>query len=64
MNRIGKYLSAEKPLKGLMAVEWVVVAYLLLTTTVILFCYTDAVNPRAMLMGRVRVARTPPWGAV
>ena len=40
MNRIGKYLSAEKPLKGLMAVEWVVVAYLLLTTTVILFCYT------------------------
>lgn len=56
MNRIGKYLSAEKPLKGLMAVEWVVVAYLLLTTTVIIFCYTDAVNPRAMLMGRVRVA--------
>ena len=49
MKNIKKYFSSEKPLKGLMAVEWVVMAYLVLTTIVILFCYTDAVNPKAML---------------
>ncbi|RRC99865.1 phosphatase PAP2 family protein [Prevotella sp. OH937_COT-195] len=58
MNKIKKYLSTEKPLKGLMAVEWVVTAYLVLTTIVILFCYTDAVNPVAMLTGRARVVAT------
>ena len=55
MNNIKKYFSSEKPLKGLMAVEWIVMAYLVLTTIVILFCYTDAVNPKAMLWGRARV---------
>ncbi len=53
---IKKYFTTDKkPLKGLLAVEWVVMAYLLLTTVVILFCYTDVVNPKAMLWGRARV---------
>ena len=51
-----KYITAEKkPLKGLLAVEWVVMAYLILTTLIVLFCYTDVVNPKAMLWGRARV---------
>ena len=51
-----KYLTTEKkPRKGLLAAEWVVMAYLLLTTVIILFCYTDIVNPNAMLWGRARV---------
>lgn len=51
-----KYITTEKkPRKGLLAAEWVVMAYLLLTTAIILFCYTDVVNPNAMLWGRVRV---------
>ena len=53
---IKKYLTTEKkPRKGLLAAEWVVIAYLLLTTVIILFCYTDVVNPKAMLWGRARV---------
>ena len=51
-----KYITAEKkPLKGLLAVEWVVMAYLILTTLIVLFCYTDVINPKAMLWGRARV---------
>ena len=51
-----KYITTEKkPRKGLLAAEWVVMAYLLLTTVIILFCYTDVVNPKAMLWGRARV---------
>lgn len=51
-----KYITTEKkPRKGLLAAEWVVMAYLLLTTVIILFCYTDVVNPKAMLWERARV---------
>ena len=45
----------RKPRKGLLAVEWVIMGYLLLTTLVILFTYTKAVNPEAMLWGRFRI---------
>ena len=45
----------RKPKKGLLAVEWVVMGYLLLTVLVILFTFTKAMNPEAMLWGRFRI---------
>ena len=48
----------KKPRKGLLAVEWVVLAYMLLTTIVILFTYTKAINPESMLWGRFRILVT------
>ena len=53
-----KYLfeKEKKPRKGLLAVEWVIMGYLLLTTIIILFTYTKAINPESMLWGRFRIA--------
>ncbi len=48
----------KKPKKGLLAVEWVVLAYMLFTTIVILFTYTKAINPESMLWGRLRILVT------
>lgn len=48
----------KKPQKGLMAMEWVMFAYLLLTLLIIFFCYTKVQNPNAMIWGRVRIAVT------
>lgn len=45
----------RKPRKGLLAAEWVVMGYLLLTTLLVLFTYTKVVNPEEMLLGRLRV---------
>ena len=45
----------RKPHKGPLAVEWVTMGYLLLTTLLILFCYTKMQNPEALLWGRFRV---------
>lgn len=45
----------KKPRKGLLAVEWVVLGYMLLTTFIILFTYTKAINPESMLWGRFRI---------
>ncbi len=45
----------KKPRKGLLAVEWVIMGYLLLTTLLVLFTYTKAVNPNAMLWGRFHI---------
>lgn len=54
---IKQLFAIEKhPRKGLMPVEWVMVAYLLLTLCVIFFCYTKVNNPEAMIWGRVRIA--------
>lgn len=39
-----------------MALEWVVMAYLVLTLCIVFFCYTKTTNPEAMIWGRVRVA--------
>ena len=44
-----------KPRKGLLALEWAVLAYLVLTTLVILFTYTRLENPESMLWGRLRI---------
>lgn len=53
-----KYLFAieKKPRKGLLAVEWVILAYLVLTLLVMLFAYTKVHNPESMLWGRMRIA--------
>ena len=48
----------KKPRKGLIAVEWVVIGYMLLTTLVILFTFTKMANPEEMLWGRFRVLMT------
>lgn len=54
---IKQLFAIEKfPKKGFMALEWVMIAYLLLTLCVVLFCYTKVQNPEAMVWGRVRVA--------
>lgn len=52
-----KYLFAieKKPRKGLLAVEWVVMGYLLLTTALMFFTYTKVHNPDLMLWGRFRI---------
>lgn len=51
-----KYFEIEKkPLKGLMAVEWVVMAYLVFTLVMTLFMFTRLHNPEAMIWGRLRI---------
>ena len=59
MNYIKKLFEIEKkPVRGLLAVEWAVVAYTALTLMVLLFTYTKSVNPEAMVLGRMRVLAT------
>ncbi len=48
----------KKPYKGLFAYEWAMVAYLLLTLFLILFCFTKVQNSEAMIWGRVRIVAT------
>lgn len=48
----------RKPRKGLLAVEWAVLAYTVLTALVIIVCYTRIVNPEAMIWGRLRIVFT------
>ena len=45
----------KKPRKGLLAVEWVIMGYLLLTLLLMLFTYTKVQNPEQMLWGRFRI---------
>ena len=47
-----------KTYKGLFAAEWAMLAYWLLTTLIIVVCYTKVQNPEAMLWGRVRILFT------
>ncbi|MBQ7471211.1 MAG: phosphatase PAP2 family protein [Prevotella sp.] len=46
----------KKPVKGLMAYEWVVLGYLVLTLLLILFTYTKLQFPEEMIWGRLRIA--------
>lgn len=46
----------KNPRRGLLPLEWVMLAYLALTLLMMFFMYTKVVNPEAMLWGRVRVA--------
>ena len=45
----------KKPVKGIMAYEWVVMAYLILTLIITFFMYTSINNPQAMIYGRIRI---------
>ena len=47
-----------KTYKGLFAAEWAMLAYWLLTTLIIVVCYTKVQNPEAMHWGRVRILFT------
>ena len=56
MNFIKQLFAIEsKPKRGLMALEWVVIAYAALTLCLTLFAYTKLPNPDAMVWGRVRI---------
>ena len=45
----------KKPHKGLFAIEWVIVAYTMLTLLTVLFISTKLQHPDAMIWGRLRV---------
>ncbi|MGN0282415.1 MAG: phosphatase PAP2 family protein [Prevotella sp.] len=45
----------KKPHKGLLAAEWVVMGYLVLTLVLMFFTYTKLHNPESMLFGRIRI---------
>ena len=56
MNFIKQLFAIEpKPKRGLLALEWLVLGYTLLTLLVALFTYTNLQNPDSMIWGRVRV---------
>ena len=44
-----------KPQRGLLALEWVMLAYLAFTLLMVFFTYTKVVNPEAMIWGRIRI---------
>ena len=48
----------KHPRRGLLAMEWVVLGYLLITSLLILFAYTEMEYPMEMLKGRGRVVVT------
>lgn len=53
---IKDYFKIEKnPNKGLLPLEWVMLGYMALTFTTMLFTYTKLVNPESMIWGRIRV---------
>ncbi len=54
--RLSRYIELErKPHRGLMALEWVTLAYVALTLLIVLFASTKLGNPEAMVWGRVRL---------
>lgn len=61
-----KYIFAieKKPRKGLMAAEWVMMGYLVLTSLLILFTWTKLPDPEPLLWGRFRTCVTTValWG--
>ena len=54
----------KKPRKGLLAVEWVIIGYMMLTLLLMLVTYTKLQNPESMLWGRARflVMTLALWG--
>lgn len=48
----------KKPIRGLLAVEWIMVAYMMVTLALMLVTYTKLHNPESMLIGRMRIAAT------
>ena len=54
--QLKKYIEPErKPHRGLMALEWVVLAYMVLTLLIVLFASTKLSNPETMVWSRVRL---------
>jgi membrane-associated phospholipid phosphatase len=54
--KIKQFIEIEKkPHRGLFAMEWAVLAYLLFTLVYVLFAYTKLANPQALIWDRVRV---------
>ncbi|MBM6992300.1 MAG: phosphatase PAP2 family protein [Prevotella sp.] len=52
-----KYIELEKKApKGLMGLEWIIIAYTVVTLLLVLFGMTKLHNPDAMIWGRVRMA--------
>ena len=49
------FTHEKKPKKGLFAIEWIILGYLVLTTLFIFFAYVKLQNPESMLWGRFRV---------
>ena len=49
------FAKEKKPRKGLLAIEWVVMGYTIITTLLMLFTYTKVYNPGEMLWGRVQI---------
>ena len=45
----------KRPQRGLLAVEWVIMGYLVLTLLLMAFLQTKLVNPESMLWGRFRI---------
>lgn len=56
MNFIKNLFAIEKkPKRGLLSLEWLVLAYMALTLVIVMFTFTKIENPDAMIWGRVRV---------
>lgn len=56
MNCIKKLFEIERsPRRGLLTLEWVMLAYMALTLLIILFTYTKVEHPQAMIWGRARI---------
>ena len=56
MNFLKTIFKIEKtPRRGLLPIEWLVLGYMALTLTIVLFTYTQLTNPQAMIWGRVRI---------
>lgn len=49
------FRKENKPLKGLMALEWAMLAYLVFTLVMVFFLYTKMDNPQALIFGRLQV---------
>lgn len=49
------FQKEKKPIKGLLMMEWCVMAYLIITLVMMMFCFTRLVNPGEMLFGRISV---------
>lgn len=58
MMKFVKQLFAidKRPRKGLLALEWVMAAYMVCTLLIIFFTYTKLENPDTMIWGRIRIA--------
>ena len=46
------FIIEKKPQRGLLAVEWITMSYMVFTLLMMLFMWTKLVNPEPMLWGR------------